>query len=267
MFAHKPIKATMSMPSRPAKPLFARPLRWAVLVGWLAALGGAHAQGQSAAAPLRVGMETRVMACTVCHGKEGRATPHGYFPRIAGKPAVYLANQLRNFKEGRRSYPLMGDLLVHLSDDYLQAMAQHFAGLDLPYPPPPPPSESPTVLAQGRQLVFHGDPTRGLPACVQCHGGAMTGVQPAIPGLLGLSRDYLNSQLGAWKTGQRRAQSPDCMAQIAKALSPSEVTAVAAWLAAQPLPAVTKPATHLPAPLPMACGGVEGLPITQGASR
>ena len=223
----------------------------------------AHAAPPVPATPERVasGMETRVLACTACHGQEGRATPQGYFPRIAGKPAAYLANQLRNFKDGRRSYPLMGDLLVHLSDDYLKAMAAHFAGLDLPYPPPLPPSEPPAVLAQGRQLVFHGDPSRGLPACVQCHGGAMTGAQPAIPGLLGLSRDYLNSQLGAWKTGQRRAQAPDCMARIAQALAPSEVTAVAAWLAAQPLPASAKPAEHLPAPLPIACGGVEGLAV------
>lgn len=241
--------------------------KWSRVLGAVVLWGAGQAALAVEPATPALGMETRVMACTACHGKEGRATPHGYFPRIAGKPAVYLANQLRNFKDGRRSYPLMGDLLVHLSDGYLQDMAVHFAALDLPYPPPPPPSEPPAVLAQGRQLVFHGDPSRGLPACVQCHGGAMTGVQPAIPGLLGLSRDYLNSQLGAWKTGQRRAQSPDCMAQIAKALSPAEVTAVAAWLAAQPLPAVPKPADRLPAPLPTACGGVDSLPLAQGASR
>ena len=44
----------------------------------------------------------RVRACTVCHGKEGRATSDGYYPRIAGKPAGYLFNQLVNFREGRR---------------------------------------------------------------------------------------------------------------------------------------------------------------------
>jgi cytochrome c553 len=35
----------------------------------------------------------------------------------------------------------------------------------------------------------------------------MTGVAPHIPGLLGLPRDYLNAQLGAWKAGQRRAHA------------------------------------------------------------
>ena len=183
------------------------------------------------------GMASRVLACTVCHGKEGRATPDGYFPRIAGKPAGYLTNQLLNFRDGRRSYPQMSYLIEHLTDDYLREMAEHFAALELPYPPPPPPQAAPAVLEQGRQLVQQGDAARNIPACVACHGTAMTGVAPSIPGLLGLPRDYLNSQLGAWKTGQRRAQVPDCMAAIARQLTPQEVSAVSAWLAAQPVAA------------------------------
>ena len=206
-------------------------------------------------------MASRVLACTVCHGKEGRATPDGYFPRIAGKPAGYLANQLLNFRDGRRSYPQMSYLIEHLTDDYLREMAEHFAALDLPYPPPPPPQAAPAVLERGRQLVQQGDAARDVPACVACHGAAMTGVAPSIPGLLGLPRDYLNSQLGAWKTGQRRAQAPDCMAAIARQLTPEEVSAVSAWLAAQPVPASGKPAHSLPAAMPARCGGVAEVPV------
>jgi cytochrome c553 len=105
---------------------------------------------------------------------------------------------------------------------------------------------------------MQGDATRGLPACVACHGAAMTGVLPAVPGLLGLSRDYLNSQLGAWQTGQRHAQAPDCMAAIARKLSGQEVAAVSAWLAAQPVPQGGKPLAQLPRPAPMACAGMDG---------
>ena len=206
-------------------------------------------------------MASRVLACTVCHGKEGRATPDGYFPRIAGKPAGYLANQLLNFRDGRRSYPQMSYLIEHLTDDYLREMAAYFAALDLPYPPPPPPQAPPALLEQGRKLVQQGDAARSIPACVACHGAAMTGVAPSIPGLLGLPRDYLNSQLGAWKTGQRRAQAPDCMAAIARQLTPEEVSAVSAWLAAQPVPSGGKPAHSLPAAMPARCGGVAEVPV------
>ena len=79
-------------------------------------------------------MAQRTLACTACHGKEGRAGPDGYYPRIAGKPAGYLYNQLLNFRDGRRHYGLMARLLDPLSDAYLLEIAQHFASLDLPYP-------------------------------------------------------------------------------------------------------------------------------------
>ncbi len=206
-------------------------------------------------------MAPRVLACVTCHGKEGRATQEGYFPRIAGKPAGYLANQLINFREGRRSYPQMTSLIEHLTDDYLREMAAHFAALELPYPPPPALQAPPAVLERGRMLVQHGDGPRSIPACVQCHGQAMTGVSPFIPGLLGLPRDYLNSQLGAWKTGQRRAHAPDCMADIARQLTPEDVSAVSAWLAAQPVPGGGKPAARLAGVMPVRCGGVDGVPV------
>ena len=72
------------------------------------------------AAPFEDTIAQRVLACTGCHGKEGRAAPDGYYPRIAGKPAGYLFNQLRNFRDGRRHYELMNGLLALLDDAYLQ---------------------------------------------------------------------------------------------------------------------------------------------------
>ena len=194
-------------------------------------------------------MAQRTLACTSCHGREGRAGPDGYYPRIAGKPPGYLYAQLLHFRDGRRHYGLMAGLLATLSDPYLFEIAQHFASLDLPYPPPQAPSATPEVLERGRQLALQGDAERRVPACASCHGKALTGVQPNLPGLLGLPRDYLNAQLGAWRTGQRRALAPDCMAEIARRLAPEDLSAVTAWLAAQPLPANAKPVA-LPAEQP-----------------
>jgi cytochrome c553 len=198
----------------------------------------------------------RVTPCTTCHGKEGRATNEGYFPRIAGKPAGYLYNQLVNFREGRRNYALMTYLVDHLTDAYLLEMAQYFASLDLPYPPPQKTAAPHAVLNRGEKLVREGDRGRDIPACNTCHGETLTGIAPAIPGLLGLSSDYLQAQLGHWKSGERRALQPDCMAKVAARLTPEEVGAVAAWLAAQPVPADAKPARSAASKLPMECGGV-----------
>jgi cytochrome c553 len=199
--------------------------------------------GRAAAAPFADNMAQRTLACTSCHGSEGRAGPDGYYPRIAGKPAGYLYNQLLHFRDGRRHYGLMAGLLEPLSDAYLFEIARHFAQQDVPYPRPQASKLPADMLQRGRAIALQGDGARRLPACASCHGQALTGVEPDVPGLLGLPRDYLNAQLGAWRTGQRRAHAPDCMAEIARSLSPEDLSAVTAWLAAEPLPANTKPAT------------------------
>lgn len=214
-----------------------------VAAGLLGFLATAHA----ATTPFEDTIAQRTLACTACHGPQGRAAPDGYYPRLAGKPAGYLYNQLINFRDGRRHYGLMTQLVDPLSDAYLLEIAQYFSALEVPYPAPLAATAPADVLARGKQLVSQGDPDRLVPACVQCHGTAMTGVAPHIPGLLGLPRDYLNAQLGAWKTGQRRTHAPDCMKAVVARLREEDIHAVSSWLAAQPLPASTQPAAMLPA--------------------
>jgi cytochrome c553 len=224
----------------------------------------------------------RMQACTTCHGAGatatvGRTANEVYFPRIAGKPALYLYNQLINFRDGRRHYGLMVGLVEHQSDAALMEMAQYFSQLQLPYPDPqaPPAGTSAAQMQRGQQLALRGDAAQGIAACASCHGAALLGAEPAyptIPGLLGLPRDYMAAQIGAWQTGMRKAQSPDCMAQIARKLKPEDVSAVATWLAAQPVPqpvpqsapqfapqfASASPSrSGVPAPLPLPCGGVK----------
>ncbi|HEY1042422.1 MAG TPA: cytochrome c4 [Telluria sp.] len=199
----------------------------------------------------------RALACTACHGKEGRATQEGYFPRIAGKPQGYLYNQLLNFREGRRQYPLMTYMVAHLSDAYLAELSAYYANLHPPYPAPAPVNVAPKILEQGRALVLKGDAARGIPACMACHGQQLTGVNPAIPGLLGLPRDYLNAQFGAWRNGARKAAAPDCMAQIAQKLTADEISAASAWLASQPVATDMRPAPPVAISLPIPCGTVQ----------
>jgi cytochrome c553 len=98
----------------------------------------AHAATPAATVPDTI--EQRVAACIACHGREGATTNAGYFPRLAGKPAGYLFNQLVSFRDGRRFNSDMAYMVQHLSDAYLREMAEYFAGLDLPYPPISPPA-------------------------------------------------------------------------------------------------------------------------------
>lgn len=198
-------------------------------------------------------MSGRLAACTACHGSQGKAGPDGYYPRIAGKPAEYLYNQLVNFRDGRRQYRPMQALLENLSDDYLHEIATWFSDQHPPYEQPMTPKATAAALERGKTLATLGDKARNLPACAACHGSGLTGVKPAIPGLLGLPHDYISSQFGAWTNSLRRAAAPDCMADIAKRMTPEDISAVAAWLASQP-PGTGTPAASLPEPLPLKCG-------------
>jgi cytochrome c553 len=223
----------------------------------IGAAAQAPVSSAGAPAPVENSMAQRMQACVMCHGKEGRATNAGYFPRIAGKPQGYLFNQLKNFREGRRHNQAMNHLMQHMSDDYLRDIARYFAELDLPYPPARAHALPAQQAKLAEQLVFKGAMERDIPACVSCHGSGMAGRQPAMPGLLTLPADYLIAQLGAWRIGSRNAAAPDCMAQIAKRLTADEVGAIASWLSAQTLPTGTKPEAGSAEPLPMRCGSGE----------
>jgi len=230
-------------------------------------LAGACA-GAIAAAPATLPdtLEQRVAACIACHAAKERSD--AFFPRIAGKPAGYLYNQLRNFRDGRRNYPMMTYMVDHLPDAYLREIADYFAAQHPPYPPPQAGSGASATaasLARGQALVQQGDPAKQIPACVACHGAALTGVEPAIPGLVGLPSDYINAQFGAWKSKVRRAAAPDCMADIAARLSEADVAAVSGWLSKQAPDDQARPgaANSIALPLPLACGSVPAHALAQ----
>ncbi|MES2049184.1 MAG: c-type cytochrome [Pseudomonadota bacterium] len=204
-------------------------------------------------------LEQRLKPCTSCHGKDGRAASDGYYPRIAGKPEGYLFNQLKNFREGKRTYPLMTYMVANMSDDYLHEIAHYFSQQHPPYSAAQLVEIAPAILERGRTLVQQGEPAKKIPACIACHGEKMTGVAPYIPGLLGLPRDYIVAQLGAWQTASRHAYAPDCMQQIARKLGPQDIYAISAWLAAQNMPTNPLAIASKDIPnfkMPVSCGSV-----------
>ena len=198
----------------------------------------------------------RMRPCEACHGREGRPASDGYYPRIAGKPAGYLYEQLLNFRDGRRLSPMMNYMVDRQNEAYLRKMADYFSQLEFPYATPAAVKRNTATMAQGEQLVRHGDPARRIPACTTCHGERLTGNAPAVPGLLGLPQYYLAAQLSAWQQGRRHARAPDCMAEIAQSLTAADLDAVTAWLASQAVPVNARAAaTKIDAPV--RCGSLE----------
>jgi len=199
-------------------------------------------------------MEARVQGCVTCHGQQGQGTANQYFPRIAGKPAAYLHRQLIAFRDLDRRYAPMNYLVAYLTDDYLREVAEYFSKQHPPFNPPQPATVPANVLERGRTLVQNGDGSKQIPACIACHGASLTGMEPGIPGLVGLRPNYIAAQLTRWRTGERRAAAPDCMHRIATRLTESDIQGVSAWLGSLPAPDRPQPEKPNASRMPMACG-------------
>jgi len=199
-------------------------------------------------------IEARVQGCVTCHGQNGQGTQSDAFPRIAAKPAGYLYNQLVAFRDGTRQYPPMNYLVAYLPDVYLREMAEYFAKQRPPFEAADAAPADAAMLARGKAIATGGDATKGIPACVACHGIRLTGMEPGIPGLAGLRSSYIAAQLTRWRVGSRHAAEPDCMKRIASRLSESDIAAVATWLARQESPKDPSPESSNLVRMPLACG-------------
>ena len=191
-----------------------------------------HSRRDLAARTEHGGVAAKAEYCTDCHGPSGQGY-HGYLtmPRLAGQTPEYIENQLRSFAERSRERDLFINMgRVHgLSPDMRAAMAAHFRGLD-----PRPIGGGPrNLLGTGKRIYDEGIPEANIPACAACHGPDAKG-QEAIPRLAGQLYAYTVKELTNWD--RERGQSPArddtsaVMTPIARALSPAQVSAIAAYL-------------------------------------
>ena len=201
-------------------------------------------------------MGERLAACAACHGARGEGAPGTeYYPHLAGKPAGYLFAQMQGFRDGRRHYPQMVYLMRNWNDAWLAQIASFYAAL--PLTPPQHSAPAPLVgeaLRRAKALVHEGDTSRGLPACVTCHGPALEGQEPGVPALAGLPVDYLIAQLGGWMTGVRRSIEPDCMAEVVEHLQPGDIRLVSTWISALAPEVGSHPAPAGSWEAPLDCG-------------
>jgi len=120
-------------------------------------------------------------------------------------------------------------------------MAEYFAKLRPPFEAKDAAPADPAMLERGKVIATMGDPGKGIPPCIACHGARLTGMNPGIPGLAGLRAAYITAQLTRWRVGNRHADDPDCMKRVVSRLSEADITAVAAWLAGQDPPSDSSP--------------------------
>ena len=73
--------------------------------------------------------------CIACHGESGVSTlPNA--PHLAGQPAIYVADQLRQFRSGRRGSEVMAVIAKPLSDADIDDLAAWYEAVRITATPP-----------------------------------------------------------------------------------------------------------------------------------
>ena len=167
----------------------------------------------------------KAVVCQACHGANGNsANPE--WPSLAGIGADYIAEQLKNFKEGKRPNPVMMPNAMTLTDDDMANLGAYFdsltnTGLEA----------DPSYWQAGQKLYRAGDAARAIPACMACHGPTGRGNEPAkFPALRGQQSVYVMKQLNDYASGARTTGPNGIMPTISKRLSPDDIRNLASYL-------------------------------------
>ena len=179
----------------------------------------ASADGDAAAG------KSKAAVCGACHGVDGNSAS-AQFPKLAGQNASYIAEQLADFKSGKRQNPIMAGQAKGLSDQDMQDIAAYFA------------SQTRLVgeadagqVKQGEQLYRNGNKDEGVPACLACHSPDGVGnFLMNVPALSGQHSAYVVAQLQAYASGARATDHNKMMETIAARLTPADMQAVASYI-------------------------------------
>jgi len=178
-----------------------------------------------ASADQRPGAALAASVCASCHGDQG-FTISDEFPRLAGQSPQSIYKQLSDYRSGARVNPIMTMIARTLTQDQLAEVASYFGHIQAGGP----------LLgrahleggdAQMIQLINRGDPARRLPPCQACHASGVGG-PPEAPVIDGQNAGYMQRQLNAFRTGDRRNDVYRRMRDIAGRLTPDEINRVSA---------------------------------------
>jgi cytochrome c553 len=82
----------------------------------------ALAAGSASAGKAKAGV------CAGCHGPNGISV-NPLWPNLAGQHAEYLAKQMKDFRDGRRTDPVMAPMAQGLTDEDIENLAAYYASL------------------------------------------------------------------------------------------------------------------------------------------
>lgn len=184
-----------------------------------------------AKADIAKGQQIAGQVCAACHAADGNSTI-AQNPVLAGQVPEYLHKQLKSFKapanaKADRVNALMAPMVANLSEQDMQNLAAYYAAQSAK----PRNARNKDLVALGQQIYRAGIPEKSIPACAGCHGVTGAGMPTQYPRLAGQHAEYTESQMKAWRSGERANDPNRMMRTIAARMSDKEILAVADFIA------------------------------------
>ena len=82
------------------------------------------------AATSDAGRQKAQAACVMCHGQNGIA-PMPSAPNLAGQQEIYLTEQLKNYRIGKRQHEVMSVIAKSLTDADIEALAIWYSSMKI----------------------------------------------------------------------------------------------------------------------------------------
>ncbi len=70
--------------------------------------------------------KSKSVVCAACHGPAGISS-NPMWPNLAGQQELYLAKQIKAFRDGDRKDPMMSPMAAALSDDDIANLAAYYS--------------------------------------------------------------------------------------------------------------------------------------------
>ncbi len=171
--------------------------------------------------------KTKSVTCGACHGPTGNSVNPAW-PNLAGQGAPYILAQLKAFKDGTRSDPLMTSQAMLLSDQDMADLAVYFES----QPAAVQAVSDATLVDKAEALYRGGNVSEQTAACIACHGPTGRGNPAAsYPALAGQHANYTAKQLRDYASGARKSDGKTRqMRDIAARLNEDEITALASYI-------------------------------------
>lgn len=186
------------------------------------------------------GKEIASTVCVACHGADGNSEI-SMNPKLAGQHADYLFKQMREFKtDGEtpavRVNAIMNGMIAAYDEAQMRDLAAYFSNQKQKHEF----AQNRETLELGQRIYRAGDASKGLPACIGCHGPTGAGIPAQFPRIGGQFADYVSTQLQHFRAGSEATAASDeartndpakMMRMVAIKMTDKEIAAVADYVA------------------------------------